>query len=390
MNEKRISPWIFLVLVVVAVGLSSGCDSSETETTKTESKPVVVGSSACPADFLRTDWVTTTKGPNACIRRRPYRLREADQVEIIYHVQTRRSEEAYRVKIRDIITAKFPFHPELNVEEAVQSDGTLQLSLIGSVPVFDKTIDEIKADLLSEYARYLRKPILTVGFKESKRDITDLRESIATSPRGMSRLVPITPDGTAALPLIGNVKLGGRTIDELRGQINEAYHEVGLIDLEVTINIETIAPMRVYVMGEVKKPGLILNNTGGRSGNTQMSILQALAQAGGYFPARAELSKVLLVRKRNVPGPQVAIVNLFKLLGVSGEDTNPRSAKFRHDVWLEDGDLIYVPTKELARRADYIEYVWTRGIYAVVPISYSMSANYSVVDVVDWLGPNPL
>jgi len=120
-----------------------------------------------------------------------------------------------------------------------------------------------------------------------------------------------------------------------------------------------------------------------------------LAQAGSYLPARAELSKVLLIRSTGLPSPEVAVVNLFQLFEnqvrkVDGQERFvPEHGKFRRDIWLEDGDIIYVPTKTIASRADYIEYVWTRGIYGVVPINYSITANYNAVDNVDWLGPNP-
>jgi len=126
-----------------------------------------------------------------------------------------------------------------------------------------------------------------------------------------------------------------------------------------------------------------------------MSLLQALGQAGSYNPKRAEISKVLLVRSTGVPSPQVAVINVRRMLENPVREVGekkifvPDSAKFRHDIWLEDGDVIYVPTKAVAQRADYIEYVWTRGVYAVVPLTFSLQATYSAVDAVDWLGPNP-
>ena len=61
------------------------------------------------------------------------------------------------------------------------------------------------------------------------------------------------------------------------------------------------------------------------------------------------------------------------------------SSKHRYDIWLEDGDIVYVPTTDIAKRADYIEYVWTRGIRAVG----GFSSNYTVNENVDWLRPNP-
>jgi hypothetical protein len=97
------------------------------------------------------------------------------------------------------------------------------------------------------------------------------------------------------------------------------------------------------------------------------------------------------MRHRDVPHPQVAVVNLHQLLENQAKTADmpylPDSSEFRRDIWLKDGDVIFVPTKEIAKRADYIEYVWTRGIYGVLP--FSVSAQYTAGDEVDWLGPNP-
>ena len=121
-----------------------------------------------------------------------------------------------------------------------------------------------------------------------------------------------------------------------------------------------------------------------------MTILQAIAQAGSYLPGRAELSKVMLIRRRYLNRPQVAIVNVFQLLEnrsrTAEEPVVADSDNYRYDVWLEDGDILYVPTTEIAKRADYIEYVWTKGIRAIG--GFTSSASYSVTDAVDWIGPN--
>jgi polysaccharide biosynthesis/export protein len=374
---------ILLTVLVALVGLLAGCDMCDAE-----------GDEAVleyPQSFLQKDW-PSNKGFAARATRPAYRMRPGDQLEIIYHIQSTKLEDNYKIKIRDILDVAFPFHGDLtqsNLE--VQSDGTIQLQLVGSVPVYDKTIKEVEEDLKKAYSKYLKDPQLTINFKESKRDLRDLQLSISTAPRGYSRLVPVAPDGTMGLPLIGVILAGGRTVDELRAVVNSAYHDLGMHELETTVNLETIAPTRVYVMGELKRPGLVINSSGSGQGINQITLLQAIAQAGGYIPQRADLSKVLVVRHKGQPTPQVAVVNLHKMLLAQAEKKTPyqpNSEAFRYDIWLQDGDVVYVPTTKLAKRADYIEYVWTRGIYSVVPISYGLNASYSAVDTVDWLGPS--
>jgi polysaccharide export outer membrane protein len=381
--EKLRCYGIWLMASVIGLAVFSGCKEKEVEEEKYSEQ------------FLRKDWPVEKIGNPTKIRR-GYRIRSGDKVEIIYNVKTMTDTKDYKLKVRDIISVRFPYVSNLTqIGEEVQSDGTVNLLLIGQIKVFDRTIKEVQGELKTKYRAFIKDPELTVSFKESKRDIFDLRDAIKTAPRGQSRLVPVAPDGTIALPLIGTVLAGGLTIDELHAAINKAYHTkpVALDELEVTVNLEMISPLRVYVMGEVARPGLVFNTLGAAPNVTEMSLMMAIAQAGSYKPKRAELSKVLLIRRKNLAYPQTLIVNLRQLLespieAGTGKGIN-KSAAFRRDLWLEDGDVVYVPTKKIAERADYIEYVWTRGIYAVVPMTYSITANYNAADAVDWLGPNP-
>ncbi|MBN1942306.1 MAG: polysaccharide biosynthesis/export family protein [Phycisphaerae bacterium] len=385
--NARIRQGTWMALLATATLLSAiGCDVKDEQVT--EQNPY-------PEDFLRKEWPSTktlatrTKFP-------PYCIREGDALEIIYFVSPEKIPHEYTINIRDVIGVRFPFNSELDVEEAeVQSDGQISLPLVQEVSVAGRTIREVQSELEQRYAEFMHKPKLTVSMVESKREIDDLREAITTSPRGQSRLVPVTPGGEIALPLIGSVRAGGFTVDQVRDSIQKRYEDIGVQELQVTVDVETVSPLRVYVMGEVKSPGLVFNTLGGPRQITEMSLLQAISQAGSYIPARAELSKVLLIRSTGLPSPEVAVINLFQLFENQARKVNgkevfvPDNGRFRRDIWLEDGDVIYVPTKTIAKRADYIEYVWTKGIYAVVPLQYNITANYNAVDNVDWLGPNP-
>jgi len=364
-----------VLLGALLVLLLSGCQG------KSEPQAVM------PAAFYQSP-PTAQETPVAHIVRRDYRLREGDQLEIIYHVRHQKN-SSYRIQLEDVIEIRFPFHAQLNQTGQVQSDGTLQLDLIGAVKVFDRTIDQVHEDLVQRYAKYLKNPVLTVSFKQSNVKIAELKEAIRTAPRGQSRLVPITPDGTISLPFIADMRAAGRTISEMHTILNDSYRKIGLDELEVTVNVQTVAPLRVFVLGEVRQPGAVLNREGAASAVTEISLLQAIAQAGSYISPRAELSKVMLVRRRHLPRPQVVIVNLHQLLEnrsrSAGQPVVADSSGYRYDIWLEDGDIVYVPTSEIARRADYIDYVWTRGIRAV--LGTTTTVNYDFGDAVNLVSP---
>lgn len=346
--------YLSIAMGLAAVLASAGCAAMRVDT---------------PAAFAQENYLTQ-KLPATQIVRRSYRLRRGDQLEIMHHVRHQQVEFS-RFSIDGVATIRFPFNPSLNQTEEVRSDGTLHLALVGAVPVLDKTINEVRDDLTRRYSRHTDNPMLTVSFKPSKKNIAKVTEAIKTASRGQSRPVTITPDGTISLPFIANIQAADKTLTELRKDLNDAYGKVGLEELEVTVNVQSISPIRIYVLGEVRIPGTLVNQSDAVDMSAEITLLQAIAQAGGYIPGRADLGKVMLIRRRNLPNPQAAIVDLGKLLanrkrrGMLGVGMLADSSRERYDVWLADGDIIYVPTTKTAKRSDYLDYVWTSSIRAV-------------------------
>jgi polysaccharide export outer membrane protein len=356
---------------LAAILLTVGCEPAESDSAGPE----------LPGEMLR-DRYDTPEPPVAHIIRRAYRIREGDLLEVIYHVRHQERNEAYRIKIEDVISVRFPFDKSLNQVERVQSDGKLYLDLIGPVEVVGQTIRAVEQELRKRYGKYVKKPVVTVSFKESNVKIAELKKAITTAPRGQSRLVPVTPDGTISVPFVVSLRAAGKTIEQLHRDLNAAYESVGLDELEVTVNVQTVAPFTIYVLGEVRNPGAMETRE-------ELTLLQALAQAGGELPPRAELSRVLLVRRRHLPRPSAAVINCFQLLNnTHREGDGPvvaDMASHKHDIWLEDGDLIYVPTTEIAKRADYVDYVWRRTIRNIG----GFTSAYTIDDSWDLLKPNP-
>jgi polysaccharide export outer membrane protein len=91
----------------------------------------------------------------------------------------------------------------------------------------------------------------------------------------LSQSLQVRPDGKITLPLVGDVAAAGRTSTELRDAIGIALKDY-ITNPVVTVIVVEATPQVVYVTGEVNKPGA-LPLIGG-----QMSVLQALAMAGGF------------------------------------------------------------------------------------------------------------
>ncbi|MDX3973406.1 polysaccharide biosynthesis/export family protein [Shinella sp.] len=69
---------------------------------------------------------------------------------------------------------------------------------------------------------------------------------------GLSGSFPIGTDGTIGYPLLGNISVTGRSIDEIREAIDTGL-KVHIANLSVAVVVEAYAP--VFIVGEVQKPG---------------------------------------------------------------------------------------------------------------------------------------
>lgn len=308
-----------------------------------------------------------------------YRLNTGDRLEIIYHVKHRVTEKGYELKMEDAIDVTFPFHPQYNQSVTVGSDGTIRLLLVGQIHVLGKegnqrmdlTAGQLEDKLRELYAKYLKNPELTVTVRKANIKIDELKKAITTAPRGQSRLIPVSPDGTIDLPYIGSILAFGKTIPELRSDINQLYLENEFEEIDVTVQMHTWAPQKVFVYGEVANPGLI-------STDSPVSLIQALAACGGMTP-RAQEDKVLLIRRKGLPIPQGTLVDVSQLLTAmqpSSGGEMPDFTQFRHDIWMQDMDIVYVPKTGLAVFDDWVDQVFTKGVRAILPYSFSTGINF--------------
>lgn len=105
----------------------------------------------------------------------------------------------------------------------------------------------------------------------------------------LSQSLQVRPDGKITLPLVGDIPAAGRTSVELRDAIAGALEEY-IAKPVVTVIVTDITPQIVYVTGEVNKPGALALVNG------QMTIIQAIAMAGG-FTDFAKKGDVRILRK---------------------------------------------------------------------------------------------
>jgi len=86
----------------------------------------------------------------------------------------------------------------------------------------------------------------------------------------------ILPDGRLTLPGgVDPVAARGLTVVELDSTLTSLY-ALDYRDAELSVVVEALAELHVYVFGEVKNPGQVVLQAGG------MGVLQAIGYAGGF------------------------------------------------------------------------------------------------------------
>jgi polysaccharide export outer membrane protein len=100
-----------------------------------------------------------------------------------------------------------------------------------------------------------------------------LRVEVYKDPQ-LSQSLQVRPDGKITLPLANDIVAAGRTPTELRDAITASLETYITNPTVTVIVVETVPPV-VYVMGEVNTPGP-------QPITGELSVLQALAMAGGF------------------------------------------------------------------------------------------------------------
>lgn len=137
--------------------------------------------------------------------------------------------------------------------------------------------------------------------------------------------VVIGPDGNVNLPLVGTIKLAGLTVAEATELLTNKLGEYIKIP-SLAVMVKQYGLRKIYVMGEVTKPGLYA------LGSDYMNVFAALSSAGG-ITKRGRPKHIAVVRV--VAGKvQMREINFDRF--VEKQDAT-------QNVILQDGDMVYVP-----------------------------------------------
>lgn len=102
----------------------------------------------------------------------------------------------------------------------------------------------------------------------------------------LQRQVLVRPDGAFSFPLVGEVDARGKTVADLTKTVSERLARY-IADAVVTISVQQINGNKIYVLGQVNKPGEFIVNP-------SVNIMQALSMAGGTTPFAATNDIIVL------------------------------------------------------------------------------------------------
>jgi polysaccharide export outer membrane protein len=292
------------------------------------------------------------------------------------------TQDGYQLGAGDRVRLDIFQVPEYSGEHQVLSDGSLNLPLVGTVPVKGMTLKQASAILSAKYAPIIKRPIVTMTLLAAR----PLKIAIAgeVSHPGSYTVSPSGEQGvptvTRAVQLAGGItqaadtrqiqvrrsrplNVGGEqilTVDlwqllqtgDLRQDLILQDGDTLFIPTQKTVNLaeanqlaaasfaaSKAEPLRIAIVGQVNRPGpyTLTGNVEGQTeagGGVQMPTVTRAIQVAGGITQSADIRRIQLRRMTKTGSDQVIDVDLWKLL--QGGDV-------RQDIPLQEGDTITIP-----------------------------------------------
>ncbi len=165
----------------------------------------------------------------------------------------------------------------------------------------------------------------------------------------LSRTLTVQPDGRIAMPLVAPLMAADHSPAELEHALADAYRSQ-LYNPHAEVTVRQAGPLRVFVGGEVGKPG-VYDMPG------DIDALQAVVMAGG-FQTSAEPRQVVVIRRGADGRPMMRTVDLGEAV---------RHAPRTDAVPLRRFDVIYVPRSGISNAGLFVQ----QYLRDLVPVQFS-------------------
>jgi polysaccharide export outer membrane protein len=333
--------------------------------------PAVDCVNQCPPDYEATwnamgpvaDFQEWAQGEYVGRARLPhvptYRLRVDDQLQFVFRVTRDEIATPYEINVGDEVTVESATDRDLKRTLVVLPDGTITLPLVGQIPAAGMSVDQLRKHLDEVYKEYYKVPAITVTPVKVDTQLEDLRYTVSGRSGFGGQVLEgrVTPEGTIQLPAVGSIPAQGLTLDEFRYELNERFAQK-IEGVEVMPVLAQRAPRYVYVLGEVVNPGRFTLEQ-------PTTVMQAIAMAGSWNVG-AHITHIVVFRRAD--DWRLIATTLDLRAALLGRAPCPAS-----EIWLGDADLVIVPKSKLLRTDNFIELIFTRGLYGVIPFQGNVS-----------------
>ncbi len=264
--------------------------------------------------------------------------------------------DQYRLGPEDSITITVIRHPEFSGEYFIPADGHIDIPAAGQTVVTGRTLNELSNIVSAKLKDRLLDPEVIVALKTPR-----MQRVYILGAAGKPGLYDMKPGWriTEALSASGGLSAGIESTDckaiVLRAgngvrevvSLSEALRGISgsnlLLNAGDVLTIEAVETIPVYVMGQVKSPGLY------RVRLDSAGVMEAITMAGGTMDA-ANLTNVSITHLSG----KTAAVNLVPTM---------LEGKTASSARLQSGDLVVVP--ESTSRIAVLGFVKEPGYYTL-------------------------
>ncbi|MDR0234817.1 polysaccharide biosynthesis/export family protein [Acinetobacter sp.] len=293
----------------------------------------------------------------------------SDLASLFHHQQN-----IYRLSSGDVLSIQLWAYPEITppIQDAtnikavgypIDSNGNVQLPLVGSVRIAGKTLAETNRFLHNQFAKYLKHPDVVVRvlsyegrryfvngqvMKSGQYTLNDQPISIYTA-LGQAGGIDTKTGDTTNIQLIRNGQTYNLNTIQLEKQ-GLSLHQL-LIQPNDTIFVHTKQDQKLYVMGESSRSqALTLRDQG-------MTLSDVLGESEGISPYSASAARIYVMRTDlNTKQSTIYHLNLSSLGNLA----------LANQFAMQKNDIVYIDATGLTR--------WQRIMNQVIPFS---SALYS-------------
>ena len=143
----------------------------------------------------------------------------------------------------------------------------------------------------------------------------------------LSAEVTVRPDGVVTLPLVGDVKAGGKTASEFKDELTRRYADfVKTEGTTINVTVRNVNSLYFTVSGNAERPGRF-------NPKTHLTVVEALAMAGGL---NRFASSTFYILRRAADGVGVKRIPFDYRRITSAEHAN-------ENIVVLPGDVIVVP-----------------------------------------------